>query len=172
MPRPHLLGRELNWPGHFGAFWITSYFEKGCRKKCTRQSRKALWVVLSSLCFSKKFERIDTKGHGNVFASAKVHSTATVVRNRVLIITHVTFRDYRVHIFSDNLSRNSCIAVYISLLCRGIWRSLKGWGEDKKSARATMGRGRTSTEQRAIFEFVKVCWIRFFKWESFIGFCN
>ena len=97
--RPHLLGRALIWPGHFGAFWITSYFEKGCRKKCTRQSRKALWVVLSSLCFSKKFERIDTKGHGNVFASAKVHSTATVVRNRVLIITHVTFRDYREHIF-------------------------------------------------------------------------
>ena len=22
-----------------------SYFEKGCRKKCTRQSRRALWVV-------------------------------------------------------------------------------------------------------------------------------
>ena len=28
-----------------------SYFEKGCRKKCTRQSRKALWVVLDSLFF-------------------------------------------------------------------------------------------------------------------------
>ena len=28
---------------------VYSYFEKGCRKKCTRQSRKALWVVLSSL---------------------------------------------------------------------------------------------------------------------------
>ena len=26
--------------------WLTySYFEKGCRKKCTRQSRKVLWVV-------------------------------------------------------------------------------------------------------------------------------
>ena len=31
------------------------------------------------------------------------------VRNCVLIISHVTFRDYRVHIFSDNLFRNSCI---------------------------------------------------------------
>ena len=30
-----------------------SYFEKGCRKKCTRQSRKALWVVLSSLFFKE-----------------------------------------------------------------------------------------------------------------------
>ena len=28
-----------------------SCFEKGCRKKCTRQSRKVLWVVFSSLFF-------------------------------------------------------------------------------------------------------------------------
>ena len=34
---------------------VYSYFEKGCRKKCSRQSRKVLWVVLSS---SKKFERM------------------------------------------------------------------------------------------------------------------
>ena len=31
------------------------------------------------------------------------------VRNSVLIISHITFRDCRVHIFSDNLSRNSCV---------------------------------------------------------------
>ena len=31
------------------------------------------------------------------------------VRNSVLIISHITFRDCRVHIFSDNSSRNSCI---------------------------------------------------------------
>ena len=30
---------------------IYSCFEKGCRKKCTRQSRKVLWVVFSSLFF-------------------------------------------------------------------------------------------------------------------------
>ena len=37
------------------------------------------------------------------------------VRNSVLIISHITFQDCRVHIFSDNLSRNSCISnlVYI-----------------------------------------------------------
>ena len=29
------------------------------------------------------------------------------VRNSVLIISHITFQDCRVHIFSDNLSRNS-----------------------------------------------------------------
>ena len=32
-------------------------FQERCRKKCTRQSRKVLWVVLSPL-FSKKFERM------------------------------------------------------------------------------------------------------------------
>ena len=33
------------------------------------------------------------------------------VRNIVLIISHITFRDCRVDIFSDNLSRNSCIQI-------------------------------------------------------------
>ena len=32
-------------------------------------------------------------------------------RNSVSIISHITFWDCRVHIFSDNLSRNSCIHV-------------------------------------------------------------
>ena len=31
----------------YSARAIYSYIEKGCRKKCSRQSRKALWVVLS-----------------------------------------------------------------------------------------------------------------------------
>ena len=30
-----------------------SYFEKGCGKKCTRQSRRVLLVVLGSLFFEK-----------------------------------------------------------------------------------------------------------------------
>ena len=39
------------------------------------------------------------------------------------------------------------VSLYTSLFSAEA--SLKGWGEGKKSARATMGRGRTSTEQRA-----------------------
>ena len=31
------------------------------------------------------------------------------VRNSELIVSHITFRDYRVLNFSDNLPRNSCI---------------------------------------------------------------
>ena len=42
--------------------------------------------------------------------AAKVGSPTTAsVRKSVLIISHITFRDCRVHIFSDNLSQNSCI---------------------------------------------------------------
>ena len=49
---------------------VYSYFEKGCRKKCTRQSRKVLWVILSSLFF-KEIWKNGTWGHGSMFASAK-----------------------------------------------------------------------------------------------------
>ena len=49
---------------------IYSYFKKGCRKKCTRQSRKVLWVILSSLFF-KEISKNGRRGHGRMFASAK-----------------------------------------------------------------------------------------------------
>ena len=45
---------------------VYSYVEKGCRKKCTRQSRKLLWVVFSSLFF-KEIWKNGTKGHGLIF---------------------------------------------------------------------------------------------------------
>ena len=47
-----------------------SCFEKGCRKKCTRQSRKVLWVVFSSLFF-KEISKNGKKFHGRMFAIAK-----------------------------------------------------------------------------------------------------
>ena len=40
------------------------------------------------------------------------------VRNSVLNISHITFQDYRVHIFSDNLSRNSCIQLFQKIVGR------------------------------------------------------
>ena len=80
-----------------------SYFEKGCRKKCTRKTRKVLGVVLSWLFF-KEIWKNGRRGRGHMSASVGYS-----VRNSVLIISHITFRDCRVHMFSDNLSRNSCI---------------------------------------------------------------
>ena len=39
--------RPRRWPCAY------SYSEKGCRKKCTRQSRKVLWVILNALFFKE-----------------------------------------------------------------------------------------------------------------------
>ena len=41
-----------------------SYFEKGCRIKCTRQPRKVLWAVLSSLFFKEIWKNGRKKGAG------------------------------------------------------------------------------------------------------------
>ena len=41
-------------------------------------------------------------------------------RTSVLIISHITFRDCRVHSFCDNISRNSCRPTYLPLRCRFI----------------------------------------------------
>ena len=82
-----------------------SYFEKGCRKKNTRQSRKALWVVLS-LLFFKEIWKNGTRGHWHMFVGAKgKQQKATVVRNSVSIISHTYYlsRLLRAH-FSDSLS--------------------------------------------------------------------
>ena len=84
---------------------IHSYFEKGCRIKCTRQPRKGwFWVH----CFSKKFERKAGEAVDIYLRVLKESRNSYSVRN----ISHITFRDCRVHIFSDNLSRNSCICIW------------------------------------------------------------
>ena len=45
------------------------------------------------------------------------------VRNSVLIISHITFRDCRVHILSDNLSSNSCMCTLLQKIKEVVtWR--------------------------------------------------
>ena len=78
---------------------VYSYFEKGCQIECTRQPRKVLWVVH---CFSKKFDRMAGEAM-DMSVSAKESNKSRFdrysVRNSVLNISHITFRDCRVHIF-------------------------------------------------------------------------
>ena len=69
--------------------WFLFHF---CSKKSERRAREAMYVCLWVL---KESNKSTFEGY--------------YVRNSELIISHVTFRDCRVHIFSDNLSRNSCI---------------------------------------------------------------
>ena len=71
---------KFNWANIWRQGWtrseeqfcvVYSYFKKShCRKKCTRQSRKVLWMVFSSLFF-KQIWKNGTRGHGHMFASAK-----------------------------------------------------------------------------------------------------
>ena len=70
-----------------GWFWIHSY-----SKKFERMTREATEVCLRVLKESNK-SRFDSYS----------------VRNSVLITSLITFRDCRVHILSDDVSRNSCI---------------------------------------------------------------
>ena len=71
-----------------------------------------LWVVLSSL-FLKEIWRNGTRGKDVCFQmrkeSNKRRFDSYFVSNSVLIISHITFRDCRVHIFFRNFTRNSCI---------------------------------------------------------------
>ena len=92
-------------------FTSYSYFEKSCRKKCTQQSRYCGWFWIH--CCPKKFKKRIREATDvclrELKESNKSRFDSYSVRNSVLIISHITFRDCRVHIFPDNLSRNSCI---------------------------------------------------------------
>ena len=72
---------------------VYSYFEKGCG-----------WFLVH--CFSKKFQ---TMARDAMDSDVCLWFDSYSVRNSVLIISHITFWDCRVHRFSDNLSRTSCI---------------------------------------------------------------
>ena len=69
------------------------------------------WVHRSS----NKFERMAREAMDVCFRvlkeSNKSRFDSYSVRNSVLITSQITFRNFRVHIFSDNLSRNSCINI-------------------------------------------------------------
>ena len=66
-----------------------------------QQSQKVLWVVLVH-CFSKKFQTMAREAM-DMFASAKGKQEQCIDH------IHITFQDCRMHSFSDNLSRNSCM---------------------------------------------------------------
>ena len=64
-------------------------------------------------CFSKKFQRMAGESMDVCLRVLKESNKSRFdsygVRKSALIISRITFRDCRVHSFSDNLSRNSCI---------------------------------------------------------------
>ena len=102
-PRP-LIDVRLNFfiPQFKYMKFIHSYFEKGCRKKCTRQSRKVLWVVLSSPLITVQknlkewHERPRTVCLQVLKKSNKSRFDSYSVRNSVMITSHISLRDCRV----------------------------------------------------------------------------
>ena len=72
-----------------------------------------LWVVLSFYLkeFERKTQEVKDLCLRVLKESNKGRFNSDSVRNSVLIyLSHITFRDCRLHIFSDNLSRrNNCM---------------------------------------------------------------
>ena len=63
--------------------------------------------------FSMKFERMAQEAMDVCLQVLKESNKSSFdsnsARNSVLIMSHIASRDCRMHIFSDNLSQNSCI---------------------------------------------------------------
>ena len=96
------------------AFQIQLFRERLLEKVyATIPERYCRWFWIH--CFSKKFKRTTREAMDVCLRvlkeSNKSRFDSYSVRNSALIISHVTFRDCRLHIFSDNFSRSSCICV-------------------------------------------------------------
>ena len=67
-------------------------------------------------CSSKKFERMAQEAMDVCLQvlkeSNKSRFDSYSVRNSKMIVSHITFRDCHIHIFSDNLPRNSNRRIY------------------------------------------------------------
>ena len=92
---------------------LYSYFEKGCRKKCAHDNPERYYGWFRVHCFLTKFEGMAGEATDICLRVLKESNKSRFdsyrVTNSVLVISQITFRDCWVHIFSDILSRNSCI---------------------------------------------------------------
>ena len=101
-------------PGSNVAFHIQLFRERLSENvHATIPERYCGWFWIHR--FSKRFERMTREAMDVCLRvlkeSNKSRFDSYVVRNSVLITSHITIRDCRVHSFSDNLSRNSGISV-------------------------------------------------------------
>ena len=73
-------------------------------------------------CSSEKFERIAREALDICLRVLKESNKSMFdsyrVSNSELVISHITFRDCRVHIFSNTFSRNSCILTGLFLMTK------------------------------------------------------
>ena len=124
--RVRIAQRPLRRP-KFCSFKYRSYTKQNMAKSSelyTATSRKVVgksardnperycgWVWVR--CSSQKFERMTGEAMDVCLRALKESNKRIFdsysARNSVLIISNITFRDCRVHILADSLSRNSCI---------------------------------------------------------------
>ena len=94
------------------------------------------WFLIH--CFSKKFQTMAREAMDVCLRvlkeSNKSRFDSYSVRKSVLIISHITFPDCRVHSFSDNLSRNSCMqcVTHRQSLTRDARDGNRGWWEGRR----------------------------------------
>ena len=101
----------------YGRDVLTGYSYKAISRKVVGKSARdnpewyCRWFLVN--CFPKKFQTMERETMDVCLRvlkeSNKSRFDSYSVRNSVLIISHIAFRDCRVHSFSDNLSRNSCM---------------------------------------------------------------
>ena len=105
-----------NYPPKGGELWWMRYtaISRKVVGKSARDNPERYCGWFWVLCSTKKFERMAREAIDVCLRILKESNNrrfvSCSVRNSVLIISHITLRDCRVHIFSDNLSRNSWIS--------------------------------------------------------------
>ena len=87
--------------------FIHSYFEKGVSEKAHATIPKGMVGGFQfTINCSKKFERMARETMDGMFTSAKEKHQSRFdsysVRNSVMITSHISLRDCRVHIFSED----------------------------------------------------------------------
>ena len=101
-----------------------SYFEKGCQEVHATIPKGAVggfeFTVLQ-INLKEWHERPWKVCLRVLKESNKSKFNSYSVRNSVLIISHITFRDCRVDIFSNNLSRNSSKLLLLTGQLNTIW---------------------------------------------------
>ena len=104
---------------HSCSWQIQLFRERFSEKKSARDNPKRYCGWFWVHCSSKKFERMALEAMDICLRVLKESNKSRFdgysVRNSELIVSYITFRSCRVHIFSDNLPRNSCICIYRQL---------------------------------------------------------
>ena len=97
-------------------------FEKGCQKKCTRQSGK----YCGWFCVTVLQRKNGTRSHGHMFRVLKESSNSSYsARNSVFIIPILPFEIVACTIFPTTFLE---IAVYISIPQKGaLWATSSSW---------------------------------------------